>query len=311
LGVATTLLALSHAASGRAHRADIRGSEKMRALLLVILGLVVIVAIVVLYGDLHWKSATRELRARLEAARLPIAPKTFDKSELESLPAPVQRYLRAVLEDGQPMVAAVHIELTGTMDMGKKAEQWKGFTSTQRVITRRPGFDWDARIAMMPGLPVRVHDAYVAGEGILHAALLGLVPVADLRGPGEVAQGELIRFFAEAAWYPTALLPSQGVHWEAVDEHSARATLKDGAITLALLFRFDEDGLITTVRAEARGRTVGGTVVPTPWQGRYWNYAIREGMRVPLEGEAAYLLPEGAKPYWRGRVIKLNYELAR
>ena len=152
-----------------------------------------------------------------------IEPKVFDKGELERLPAPVQRYLRAVLEDGQPIVAAVSVEHTGTFDLGKKAEQWKPFTSTQRVITRRPGFDWDARVAMVPGLAVRVHDAYVAGEGILHAALLGLVPLVNLRGTGEVAQGELMRFFAEAAWYPTALLPSQGVRWEAVDDRAARA----------------------------------------------------------------------------------------
>jgi hypothetical protein len=68
-----------------------------------------------------------------------------------------------------------------------------------------------------PGLPVRVHDAYVAGEGVLNARVLGLVSVVDMRGTGEVAEGELMRFFAEAAWYPTALLPSQGVRWQAVD----------------------------------------------------------------------------------------------
>lgn len=35
---------------------------------------------------------------------------------------------------------------------------------------------------MMPGLKVRVHDAYVAGEGILHAAILGLFTVVELGG---------------------------------------------------------------------------------------------------------------------------------
>jgi hypothetical protein len=282
-----------------------------KAMLGVVVGVVIVVAALLLYGDFRWNSGTRELRDRLEAARIPIGPRVFDNGELERLPAPVQRYFRAVLQDGQPIVAAVDVEHTGTFDLGKTAEQWKPFTSTQRVITRRPGFDWDARVAIVPGLSVRVHDAYVAGEGILRAALLGLVPLVYLRGTGEVAQGELMRFFAEAAWYPTALLPSQGVHWEAVDDHAARATLKDGALTLALLFRFSEDGLIALVRADARGRTVGGTVVPTPWQGRFWNYAIRDGMQVPLEGEVAWLLPEGAKPYWRGHIIKLSYEFAR
>jgi hypothetical protein len=96
-----------------------------------------------------------------------------------------------------------------------------------------------------------------------------------------------------------------------VDDHSARATLKDGDLALTLLFRFNKDGLIDTVRAEARGRTVGGTVVPTPWQGRWWNYTIRDGMCVPLDGEVAWLLPEGAKPYWRGHITKLSYEFAQ
>jgi hypothetical protein len=59
------------------------------------------------------------------------------------------------------------------------------------------------------GLPVRVHDAYVTGEGILHASLLGLFSLVDMRGGGNLAEGELMRFFAEAAWYPTALLPTQ------------------------------------------------------------------------------------------------------
>lgn len=280
-------------------------------MLLIVLGLVVIVAAVMLYGEFRWKSGTKELRNRLEAARLPIAPKFFDQVELNGVPAPVQRYFRAVLKDGQPIVAAVSVEHTGTFNMGEVADQWKPFTSTQRVITRRPGFDWDGRVAMMPGLPVRVHDAYVAGEGILHAAVLGLVSMVNLRGMGEVAQGELMRFFAEAAWYPTALLPSQGVLWDAVDDYSARATLKDGELTLTLLFRFNKDALIDTVRAEARGRTVGDTVVPTSWQGRCWNYEIRDGMRVPLESEVAWLLPEGAKPYWRGRITKLSYEFAQ
>ena len=48
---------------------------------------------------------------------------------------------------------------------------------------------------------------------------------------------------------------------------------------------------------EARGRIVDGEVVPKPWQGRFWNYENLGGMWVPLVGEVAWLLPEGAKPY--------------
>jgi hypothetical protein len=265
-----------------------------------------------LYGAYRWNSETQELRARLDSARAPVRPQTVDFRELEGVPAPVKRYFRLVLQDGQPMVAGARVRHTGAFNMGAGAEDsWKPFTSDQVVVAQRPGFDWDGRVAMMPGLPVRVHDAYVAGEGVLHASLLGLFTVVDMRGRDEVAEGELMRFFAEAAWYPTALLPSQGVRWEAVDDRSARATLEEGDISVTMLFTFDERGLIDTVRAEARGRAVDGKLIPTPWQGHFWNYQWRGGMRVPLDGKVAWILPEGEKPYWRGHITETSYEFAR
>jgi hypothetical protein len=286
-----------------------------KAMLRIGLALVVLVVVLlgaaVFLGKSRWQSGTRQRRDRLEASRVPIDPQAFHAGELEGLPAPVQRYFRAVLPEGQPIVAAVNLEHTGTFNLSATGEQWKPFTSTQRVITRRPGFDWDGRISMLPGLPVYVHDSYVAGEGTLHASVLGLVTMAYLHGTREMAEGELLRFLAETAWYPTALLPSQGVRWEAVDARSARATLRDGDLALTLLYRFAEDGLIDTVRAEKRGRSVGTAMIPTPWQGRFWDYAVRDGIRVPMEGEVAWLLPEGAKPYWRGRITRLRYELAQ
>ena len=278
-------------------------------MLLVAFGLIAVVAVCV-YGETRWKSGTRALRDRLDESRVPIEPAVFDSAELEGLPAPVQRYFRAALRDGQPFVAALSVAHTGTFNIGEAVDRWGPFTSTQRVVIRRAGFVWDGCVSMMPGLRVRVHDAYVAGEGILHAAVQGIVPVANLRGSGDLAQGELTRFFAEAVWYPTRLLPNQGVHWSAVDDHSARATLKDGDHTGTLLFHFNEEGLIDLVNAEARARRVDGRMVPTRWRGRFWNYAIRDGMRVPLEGEVAWLLPDRAQPYWRGRVTELKYEFA-
>lgn len=262
-------------------------------------------------GSHRWNSETQGLRARLDAARLPVRPQTVDFCELEGLPAPVQRFFRAALTEGQPMVAEVHVRHTGTFNMGEAANQWKPFTSDQKVVAQRPGFDWDGRITMLSGLPVRVHDAYIAGEGILHASLLGLFSLANVHGTGDMAEGELMRFFAEATWYPTALLPSQGVRWQPVDDRSAQATLTEGDISVTMLFTFNDAGLVETVRAEARGRMVSGRIVRTPWQGRFWNYSERDLMRVPLDGEVAWLLPAGAKPYWRGRITEIAYEFAR
>lgn len=282
----------------------------LKTITLIAVALVACFALATICGVFRWQSDTGKLRARLEAGRQPIKPAIYDARELAGLPAPVQRYFRTVLKDGLSMIAAVKVAHEGQFSMGETEAQWVPFTSDQAVVTRRPGFDWDARIRMAPGMNAYVHDAYVAGEGMLHATLLGLVTVANLRGTPEAAQGELMRFFAEAAWYPTALLPSQGVSWEAVDNTSARATMKDGDVTVTLLFRFNDEGLIGSMRAEARGRTLNGAVVATPWEGRMWGYEWRDGMYVPMQCEVAWLLPQGPLPYWRGRITELSYEFA-
>lgn len=143
--------------------------------------------------------------------------------------------------------------MAGTFNMSPTSAQWKPFVSRQRVTMRRPGFLWDATISMLPGVKVRVVDSYIAGQGLLHATIQGLFSMAQMRGEGEIARGEFMRWFAEVAWYPTALLPSQGVRRAAVDAHSANATGVDGPLTLTLLFRFNEAGLLGSFRAEARG----------------------------------------------------------
>jgi len=290
----------------------------MLDVLLVLVSLVLVAALVVALGRARWARGTRVLRARLEAARAggPGAPDTaaalrrFTAAALPGLPEPVAAFFRVALTEGQPFVAAARLAHTGTFNMGTTAPRWKPFTSDQRVTVEPPGFDWDARIVLAPGAPVRVHDAYVAGEGLLTAALLGLVPLADQRGGGELARGELLRYFAECAWWPTALPPSAHVLWEALDARHALATLTDGPLAIALTFAFGDAGLIDTVRAEARGRTVGARVEATPWQGRFWNYARHEGMLVPMDAEVSWMLPAGPWPYWRGHVERVSYEFA-
>ena len=253
-------------------------------------------------GARLWSGRVEALVQRMQAAGAGVAAPPLYPAALEGLPAPVVRYLRKVLPEGAALPVRVEMEHAGRFNMGEGAENWKPFTSRQSVTLGRPGFVWDGRIAMAPGLPVRVIDAYVAGEGVLIPALLGLVPLARLEGGGAIAEGELLRWLAEAAWYPSVLLPGGGVAWQAVDDRSAEARLRDGAVEVRLLFRFGEDDLIASIRAEGRGRMVAGQMVPTPWEGRWWGYEARDGMLVPTQGEVAWILPEGPKPYWQGRV---------
>jgi hypothetical protein len=232
---------------------------------------------------------------------------TVSFAELDGLPAPAQRYLRAVLREGDSLVWRARLVQRGEFRIRQTPSGWRPFSATEHFTVRPPGFVWDAGIRVGPGMVVSVLDGFVEGTGQMRARLQGLLTLAAAEGTAEIAAGALHRYLAEAVWLPTALLPSQGVVWTPLDDTSARATVSAGTTAVSLDFRFGADGLVAGVFTAERARDVGGRAVPTPWQGRFSDFAWRGGMLVPLAGEVEWVLPEGPRPYWRGRIVDASY----
>ena len=281
-----------------------------RTALLTAAGLGFLGAVALYFGDARWRREVGLGREAMLARRRPPPVPRYDPAELAGLPEPVQRYFRAVLKPGQPILAAARLRQTGRFRMGEAEDSWRSFRADQLVTACPPAFDWDARLRALPCLRVYVHDGYGAGSGHLRASMLGLWTLADVHGTREVAEGELLRYLAEGAWMPTVLLPSQGVRWEAAGPDAARATLADRGVSVSLDFQFDAEGLITKIRAPSRPRAVKGGSVPTPWEGRFAGWQERQGLRIPMESEAAWILPEGPRPYFRGRTEEIHFEPA-
>jgi hypothetical protein len=261
-------------------------------------------------GAWRWRSATALRVARLRAAaesaprQSPLTP-----HEREELPGPVARYFRAVLPEGARPIRYARMEQRGEFLLRPGAGGWRPFRAVEHFTPRPPGFVWDARIRMVPGVDVRVRDALVEGRGEMLGSVMGVWRVASANGTPELNAGALHRFLAEAVWLPTALLPGAGVVWRPLDGNSARASLSAGSTTVSLDFHFGADGLVDRVYTGARERDVGrGRTLPTPWQGRFSRYARRAGFRVPLAGEVEWILPEGPQPYWRGELTGVAFE---
>jgi len=256
-----------------------------------------------------------ELATQSRIDALLAAPETAQEKlsfrELDGLPAPVQRYLRTVLVDGMTIPRSARIAHAGDF-LAKPPAGWVPFASVEYFAANPPGFVWDARIDMAPGMPAKVRDAFVNGRGEMHGAIWGVIPVISVEGTPDIAQGALTRYLAEAPWFPVALLPSRGVRWSALDEHSARATLTAGSTTVSVDFFFDVNGLVERMYCAKRMRDVNGKGVPTPWQGRMQEYTWRGNetrmFLVPTYGEVGWLLPEGEQVYWKGRVTAAQYD---
>ena len=231
----------------------------------------------------------------------------FTTDDLSGLPEPVQDYFANVLEEGQQYIKTVRLEQEGTLRVGDTDASWKQFTATQYITTDPPGFFWDASMRLWPLITFQIRDFYRDGKGSARVSLFGLIPVDGDETNPELDEGELLRYLAEAVWYPTALLPSEGVEWEAVDKRSATATLEYGGASATLMFHFSEDDEVSKVYAEQRPRRVDDGYEPTPWTGRWQEYKTQNGMRIPTAGEVIWHLPDGDMEAWRGKVTDISY----
>lgn len=245
----------------------------------------------------------------LAAAEAP-AQRSVRPRDLADLPAPIRRYLNHVLSPEQTLVQSVRLEQTGTFRSGGSGSPWSDFAATQHVTTRPLGFVWDAHIAMLPGLSVRVLDAYADGRGALRARLGGIVSVADPTPGPSLDEGELLRYLAEAPLYPTVLLPGMGVTWTAIDNRSARATLKHRGTTASLVFHVNDRDEVERVTGKRPFLTDDGTYEDRPWKGTWRHYERRDSLRVPTDGEVAWIQPEGEVSYWRGHMETIEHQFA-
>lgn len=255
-----------------------------------------------------WNRKTAQMIERLFQPNSQSKSNKVSFKDFNSLPAPVARYFRFALTDGQPLIRIARIQQQGEFRLNDK---WIPFEATQHFSASPPGMVWDAGMKMNPLLNVRVRDAYVAGQGSMQAKALSLLSVVDEHDKAELNVGAMQRYLAEASWLPTALLPSENLKWGAVDEHRALATLTDSGNTVSLEFSFNEAGEIAGVFTPGRYREANGKYELTPWAGYHRNYRRKDGMCIPLESEVEWQLPSGRMPYCKLKIVNVEYEFAR
>ena len=240
------------------------------------------------------------LRTSAEALPEPAAV----AASLHALPKPVARYLRRALPTDRPLPRLATVRQDGHIKSGKA---WSPFIATEHLAARPPAFVWDASIRMMPLVAARVRDSYLAGEGRMHASLGGLVTLVNQGGTPAMATASLLRWLAEAAWLPAALLPRAGLVWDDVDDTNARVHVREGALEVSLDVRFSTDDTIVEVNAR-RHRDVKGVQILTPWRGRFADYATHAGVLIPMTGEVAWVIDGKEEPCWRGRLTSVRFE---
>jgi hypothetical protein len=219
----------------------------------------------------------RQLEARLAA---PPAPDTFTDAELEGVPEPARRYLRASITLGTPLARSARFRMRGSIRVGGR---WLPFRARE-VLAPHLGFVWAARAA---GFIVG-SDRCADGRGAMDWRILGLVRVAHADGP-DVSRSAAGRAGGEAVWVPTALLPRFGVTWTAADPHHVSATYRVGDIDIDLRCVLDDTGRLRSVVLERWGDPDNaGTWAYHPFGFEVSGYTTFGGVSIPSAGRAGW-----------------------
>lgn len=242
--------------------------------------------------------AARRFRARGMALASQWEGDADEEGAASSVPEIVRRFASRAAP-ATPVPLAIRLRQHGDM-RANEGEAWLRFSAEQAIRVRAPGFVWLARMRVAPLLAMHVLDAYDEGRGQLEARFLGAVPITQASGPA-VDRGELMRYLAELAWAPQAMLHNPHLRWRQLDAATVEvsAASADGPARVRLGF---EAGDLRRIEADDRPRTVGQAVVPTRWYGRFGAYRTMAGVRIPTRAEVGWA-PQG-RPFacWRGEI---------
>jgi len=195
--------------------------------------------------------------------------------------------------------STIRIRQTGRMkDIG--AVKWRPFRATQTMATRTCSFDWRARFGPL-GM-IGVCDAYTDGEGQLSVKALGFIPILRAQSSVQLRRGELMRYLAELAWAPDAILLNTELRWRQDGPDILAVNAGSGETVAEIVFNLDSEGRIAGAFAPDRARSIKPPYLLTPWRGRFSDYRRHQGLWIPFAGEVGWEIGGVNNIYFQGQI---------
>jgi hypothetical protein len=260
-------------------------------------------ALVGLFGPRSFRS---EFEAAWNPPARPAVPAVVREADLEGLPPPVARYLRAIGAVGRPRVVAYQLRFSGRI-RSDPGSPWMPFTADQRSAVDGPTRLFLMR-ARMRGLPVQAFHRYQAGRATMRVRLGGVIPVAD--ASGEVMDvSETVTVLNDMCLLAPATLLDRRIAWTPLDDRSARARFTVNAHTVSATLSFGDEGLLTDFvsddrsRASADGKSFTRLRFSTPVH----EYREFDGLRLAAFAEARWQGPGVDFAYGEFRLHQVTY----
>ena len=147
-----------------------------------------------------------------------------------------------------------------------------------------------------------VSDAFQDGNGRLTVKAFNCIPMVRATPSAALARGELMRYLAEIAMAPDAILGNAELRWRVDGSDTLAVSAGVGATSSEVLLSLDSDGRIAGAFAPDRPRSATEPFLPTPWRGKFTDYRLHRDMWIPFAGEVSWEIDGKEVVYWQGRI---------
>ncbi|WP_154853362.1 DUF6920 family protein [Cyclobacterium xiamenense] len=224
---------------------------------------------------------------------------------LAALPEPVQRWLKRSGAEATPIPSQVQVLQDFELKLKPEQTNWYRGSASQFFNPLEPGFVWSLNLSILPLVAVKGRDLLRRGNGEMLIKLWSLIPLVDEKDNPKIDEGSLQRFLGELVWFPSAARSSY-LEWEQLGPNEAKATLSYWGQKATGTFTFDDSGRFLRFQTE---RYLGGEEGATrkPWIVEAKGYQTMEGVELPVQCEATWLLDEGPWTWARIRILSVTY----
>ncbi len=229
--------------------------------------------------------------------------KIISENMIKDLPPPVQKWLRRSGVIGKEFISNVYLQQVGLIRLKPKHKGWIESHSEQYFTVEKPAFIWTVKMSIM-GMPIISRDLFKDGQSEMDIRLLGIIPVASLKGNPKINQSALQRYLGEICWFPTAAL-NPYIKWEEIDEKSAKATMSYKGTIGSAVYYFNKEGELTQFVA-LRYYNFNDSE-PKEWIGKVLDYHTFNGIRIPSIMEATWILESGEFTWYKFEIYGVEF----
>ncbi len=225
------------------------------------------------------------------------------ESDIQSLPLPIQKYIRYCGVVNKPKVKKAKIVFDG--EMREKGKDWFTFRSVQYNF-----FDEPTRLffmkAKMFGITLPGYHSYQNAHATMQVKLFGLFNVVNVKGI-EMNKAKTVTVFNDMCLMSPATLIDKRIEWVPVDSLSAKATFTNGVNKITATLYFNEQGQLINFTSNDRyaisdmKRYRFSTLVKA--------YMQTDGKTVWKYGEAVWHYPDGEFVYGKFVLKSIEYNV--